>query len=34
VVHLKRFDMSIYSVENVGDYSTDYSYMTEFKKEY
>jgi hypothetical protein len=23
----------VYSVENIGNYSTDYSYMTEFKKD-
>ena len=27
-----KIDMNIYSVENIGDYSTDYSYMTEFTK--
>jgi hypothetical protein len=28
-----KIDMNIYSVENIGDYSTDYSYMTEFTKD-
>lgn len=28
-----QIDLNIYSVENMGEYSTDYSYMTEFTKE-
>jgi hypothetical protein len=28
-----KIDMNIYCVENIGEYSTDYSYMTEFTKE-
>jgi hypothetical protein len=28
-----QIDSNIYSVENIGDYSTDYSYMTEFKED-
>lgn len=28
-----KIDMNVYSVESVGSYSTDYSYMTEFTKD-
>jgi hypothetical protein len=28
-----KIDMNVYSVENIGKYSTDYSYITDFKEE-